>query len=404
MNPAINIGSLFLEGLLSFFSPCVLPLLPLYFGYLSKDAVTVDEQGNKKYSRIKVLVMTIFFVLGICTVFVLLSLGTSAFRSFFTDNTLIIQIIGGVLLILFGLVSLHVIEIPFLQKEHRSSFRTSGKMTWLNAYLMGFFFSFAWSPCIGPMLASALVVSAGASSQLLGFVYIGAYALGFVIMFLIAGLFTEELLNLFQKKRNIIRYTEVIGGIIIIVMGGYMLFQAGSDIASRSSTSAAAVPTSEPTAAPSAAAEATAEAETDTRPDIEKYGFTLNDRNGTAVNLSDYKGKKIVLNFFGTWCPYCKEELPYLQEINDTRDDVQVVLIATPNSGSEGSIEDINAFMDDNGYTMQVLFDTDLSVTYSYGVSGYPTTCIFQTDGDVYGCAPGYVQEDQMNEYLDAAQ
>lgn len=403
MNPAINIGSLFLEGLLSFFSPCVLPLLPLYFGYLSKDAVTVDEQGNKKYSRIKVLVMTIFFVLGICTVFVLLSLGTSAFRSFFTDNTLIIQIIGGVLLILFGLVSLHVIEIPFLQKEHRSSFRTSGKMTWLNAYLMGFFFSFAWSPCIGPMLASALVVSAGASSQLLGFAYIGAYALGFVIMFLIVGLFTEELLNLFQKKRNIIRYTEVIGGIIIIIMGGYMLFQAGSDIASRS-TSSAAVPTAEPTAAPSAAAEATAEAETDTRPDIEKYGFTLNDRNGTAVNLSDYKGKKIVLNFFGTWCPYCKEELPYLQEINDTRDDVQVVLIATPNSGSEGSIEDINAFMDDNGYTMQVLFDTDLSVTYSYGVSGYPTTCIFQTDGDVYGCAPGYVQEDQMNEYLDAAQ
>ncbi len=402
MNPTISIGSLFLEGLLSFFSPCVLPLLPLYFGYLSKDAVTVDAEGNKKYSRIKVLIMTVFFVLGICTVFVLLGLGTSAFRSFFTDNTQIIQIIGGILLILFGLVSLHVIEIPFLQKEHRSSFKTSGKMTWLNAYLMGFFFSFAWSPCIGPMLASALVVSAGASSQLLGIAYIGAYALGFVIMFLIVGLFTEELLNLFQRKRNIIRYTEIIGGIIIICMGGYMLFQAGTDISNKNSSSSAAVPTAAASASPQATAEA--ETETDTRPDIEKYNFVLNDRNGTAVNLSDYKGKKIVLNFFGTWCPYCKQELPYLQKINDTRDDVQVLLIATPNSGSEGSIEDINAFMDDNSYTMQVLFDTDLSVTYSYGVSGYPTTCIFQTDGSVYGCAPGYVQEDQMTEYLDAAQ
>ena len=402
MNPAISIGSLFLEGLLSFFSPCVLPLLPLYFGYLSKDAVTVDAEGNKKYSRIKVLIMTVFFVLGICTVFVLLGLGTSAFRSFFTDNTQIIQIIGGILLILFGLESLHVIEIPFLQKEHRSSFKTSGKITWLNAYLMGFFFSFAWSPCIGPMLASALVVSAGASSQLLGIAYIGAYALGFVIMFLIVGLFTEELLNLFQRKRNIIRYTEIIGGIIIICMGGYMLFQAGTDISNKNSSSSAAVPTAAASASPQATAEA--ETETDTRPDIEKYNFVLNDRNGTAVNLSDYKGKKIVLNFFGTWCPYCKQELPYLQKINDTRDDVQVLLIATPNSGSEGSIEDINAFMDDNSYTMQVLFDTDLSVTYSYGVSGYPTTCIFQTDGSVYGCAPGYVQEDQMTEYLDAAQ
>ena len=402
MNLTISIGSLFLEGLLSFFSPCVLPLLPLYFGYLSKDAVTVDAEGNKKYSRIKVLIMTVFFVLGICTVFVLLGLGTSAFRSFFTDNTQIIQIIGGILLILFGLVSLHVIEIPFLQKEHRSSFKTSGKMTWLNAYLMGFFFSFAWSPCIGPMLASALVVSAGASSQLLGIAYIGAYALGFVIMFLIVGLFTEELLNLFQRKRNIIRYTEIIGGIIIICMGGYMLFQAGTDISNKNSSSSAAVPTAAASASPQATAEA--ETETDTRPDIEKYNFVLNDRNGTAVNLSDYKGKKIVLNFFGTWCPYCKQELPYLQKINDTRDDVQVLLIATPNSGSEGSIEDINAFMDDNSYTMQVLFDTDLSVTYSYGVSGYPTTCIFQTDGSVYGCAPGYVQEDQMTEYLDAAQ
>ena len=199
-----------------------------------------------------------------------------------------------------------------------------------------------------------------------------------------------------------IRYTEIIGGIIIICMGGYMLFQAGTDISNKNSSSSAAVPTAAASASPQATAEA--ETETDTRPDIEKYNFVLNDRNGTAVNLSDYKGKKIVLNFFGTWCPYCKQELPYLQKINDTRDDVQVLLIATPNSGSEGSIEDINAFMDDNSYTMQVLFDTDLSVTYSYGVSGYPTTCIFQTNGSVYGCAPGYVQEDQMTEYLDAAQ
>ena len=393
----LSFGGLFLEGLLSFFSPCVLPLIPLYMGYLTRETAVTDAEGHTRYSRGKTMWMTLWFVLGISTVFFLAGLGASAFHSFFTQNQTLIQLIGGLLLVLFGLIALDVIRIPWLEQEHKLELKDekgSRKSGWVKAWLMGFVFSFAWSPCIGPMLASAIVVAASASTRAAGYGYILAYALGFILMFLLLGLFTEEMLNFFQKKKDIVKYTRMIGGIIILCFGAYMLYSSFT----RLSAETASV---QPSA--SASAEPSAEATADTRTDVEKYGFTLPDSDGNMVSLSDFSGKTVIVNFFGTWCTYCQKEMPSLQNVNDTRDDVKILLIAAPNSGQEGSIAEIKKYMADKGYTMQILYDTDLSITKEYGISGYPTTYIVKPDGNFLGYVPGYLSEENLNKALEAA-
>lgn len=381
-------GALFLEGLLSFFSPCVLPLVPLYIGYLTSG---IDTNLSKAKVRIQTTVRTLFFVLGISTVFFLAGLGSSALRYFFQKNTIFFSIIGGFLLILFGLFSLGIIDIPFLQREHRIVSFKQNKNGIIRSYLLGFFFSFAWSPCVGPLLASAILKSASAESALIGWIYIGCYTLGFIIIFILLGLFTEEVLMLLKKNTNIVRYTKIIGGIVVLYMGIYMLntgFTSIKALENRTLDNTTVVDNTND----------------ENLTDIEKYSFTLKDSHGNDVTLSEYKGKTVVLNFFATWCTYCKMELPSLEEINNTRDDIVIFLVATPDIGNEGSKEYIESFMEENGYSMTVLYDETGEVVSKYNVSGLPTSFFFKPDGSVLGYVPGYVEESNLIGILEGCQ
>lgn len=381
-------SALFLEGLLSFFSPCVLPLVPLYIGYLTSG---IDTNLSKAKVRIQTTVRTLFFVLGISTVFFLAGLGSSALRYFFQKNTIFFSIIGGFLLILFGLFSLGIIDIPFLQREHRIISFKQNKNGIIRSYLLGFFFSFAWSPCVGPLLASAMLKSASAESALIGWLYIGCYTLGFIIIFILLGLFTEEVLMLLKKHTNIVRYTKIIGGIVVLCMGIYMLntgFTSIKALENKTSDNTTVIENSND----------------ENLTDIEKYSFTLKDNKGNDVTLSEYKGKTVVLNFFATWCTYCKMELPSLEEINSTRDDIVIFLVATPNIGNEGSKEYIESFMEENGYSMTVLYDETGEVVSKYNVSGLPTSFFFKPDGSVLGYVPGYVEESSLISILEECQ
>lgn len=403
----LTIPALFLEGLLSFFSPCVLPLIPLYMGYLTADLS--KEDLNKSQRRVRTMVLTLFFVLGICTVFFLAGLGSSALHSLFSSHTIAFQIAGGTLLVILGLSSLGIIQIPFLEQEHRVNTAQKGKMNIFRAYLMGFFFSFAWSPCIGPLLASAILAASQAASKTEGFVMIGAYSLGFIVIFLLLGLFTEEILSALKKHRNVVKATGILGGTAVLCMGAWMLYKGNSSLARlEGNTMAAAV--SDETAAPaedgsSSAASAESTPASEDALDIEKYDFTLPDAEGNMVSMSDYKGRTILVNFFGTWCQYCNLELPDLQQVNDTRDDVKVLLIAYPGFNGEGDPDYVEQYMKDNGYSMDILYDMDGKVTSMYGISGYPTSYIMKPDGTFLGYMPGYMEKDLMEQALaEAAQ
>ena len=394
----ITIAGLFLEGLLSFFSPCVLPLLPLYIGYL-----TAGFDRNDPNHRLHTFLNTLAFVLGICTVFVVAGLGSSALRSFFQTYTLQFQLFGGFLLLVLGLMSLGVIQIPFLQKDYRINVERKEKTSFLQAYIMGFCFSFAWSPCIGPLLASAIVAAASAPGPFGSLLYLGAYSLGFIIPFLAVGLFADTLLTWFKDHKNIVRYTGILGGLIVTGMGIYMLVQANRTILIMQGN-----PQQTPAVVSSEAENSTAviaEGETE-KPEISedevdavKYNFTLKDASGNEHQLKDYIGKPLLLNFFGTWCTYCNKELPDLQKVAD-QGDVQVVLIATPHFNGEGDIEYVESFMKDSGYNFTILYDDQLEVTRTYGINGYPTTFAMKKDGSFLGYMPGYMPSSMLEEIV----
>ena len=149
--------TVFLQGILSFFSPCVLPLVPLYIGYLSGGARTVEEDGSVRYRRGRVLLNTFFFVVGVSFAFFLLGLGFSAAGQFFSRHQVLFTRIGGVVVILFGLYQLGVFgPSRLLARERRLPFRLDRfTMGPLAALLLGFTFSFSWTPCVGPALASS---------------------------------------------------------------------------------------------------------------------------------------------------------------------------------------------------------------------------------------------------------
>ena len=133
--------------------------------------------------------------------------------------------------------------------------------------------------------------------------------------------------------------------------------------------------------------------------------FTLQDQYGNTHTFSDYKGKTVFLNFWATWCPPCRAEMPEIQEIyeeyGENNSDVIILGIASPNVGREGSAEDIAAFLSENNYTYPVVMDTDGIIAYYYGISAYPTTFMIDSDGNVYGYVSGQITKDIMKSIIE---
>ena len=228
----ISVFTVFIQGILSFFSPCVLPLVPLYLGYLSgglgaESGISGGNAGKEtqKSGGGRLFLRVLFFALGISAAFFILGLGASAAGTFFKEQRMLFARIGGVLVILFGLYQLGVFgRSRLLSEEHRIPFRLE-KMTMspLTALIMGFTFSFAWTPCVGPALASVLLMAGSAQTSAKGFLLIGIYTLGFILPFLAAGLFTAKMLEFFRKHRNAVRYTVKAGGVLMVFMGLLMV-------------------------------------------------------------------------------------------------------------------------------------------------------------------------------------
>ena len=210
----------FLEGLLSFFSPCVIPLIPIYMSYLAGNAKQTSEDGTITYERKKVFFHTVFFVLGISTAFFILGMSFTTLGSFFKTNQLLFTRIGGILIILLGLIQVGFLDFKLFQKERKLNLKIADKkMNPMIAFLMGFTFSFAWTPCVGPALSSVLIMASGSGSSLVGNLLVVVYSFGFVIPFLLLGLFTTQALNFLKKHQKLLKYTVKAGGILLILIG-----------------------------------------------------------------------------------------------------------------------------------------------------------------------------------------
>lgn len=432
--PAITV---FIQGLLSFFSPCVLPLVPLYVSYLAGGAREVDEEGRIHYPRKKVLMNTMFFVLGISGAFFLLGFGFTALGIFFQDNRIRFARISGMIMIFMGLYQMGVFgQSKMLSSEHRLSVRLDQwVMGPLPALLLGFTFSFAWTPCVGPTLGSVLLMAGSSGNAGKAAVLIGVYTLGFVIPFLAVGLFTGKVLDFFRKHGNIVKYTVKIGAVLLILMGvmtltGYMngmtsylsdfgglagagvskeetdADEQGGQVISDEGDAPDRVQTEAPdqtqTEAQGQDADQTqtTEQEEEQRDTVPAPDFTLVDQFGKEHTLSAYKGKTIFLNFWGTWCPPCRSEMPEIQKLYEAygsnEEDLIVLGIAAPEYGDEGTVEEIKEFLSENDYTFPVVMDETWEMFYWYGISAFPTTFMIDAEGNVYDYVQGAITGDIM--------
>ena len=401
---SVSAVTVFLQGALSFFSPCVLPLVPLYVSYLAGGAAVVGEDGVRRYPRGRIFFNTLFFVAGISFAFFLLGLGLSALGTFFHDYQVWFARASGVIILLFGLYQLGLgRRTMLLEQEHRLPFRLDKlAMNPAVALVMGFTFSFAWTPCVGPTLSSVLLMASSAESSAAGFLLIGVYTLGFVLPFLAVGLFTGAVLDFFKAHQSVVRYTVKIGAVLLIVMGILTLTGAtgtiSADLAAVSGT------TQEE---PAAEQEDTtgAQEESGEIPVVPAPDFTLTDQYGETHTLSDYQGQTVFLNFWATWCGPCKMEMPDIQALYEEWDenagDLVVLGVAGPGIGQEGSAEDIAAFLEENGYTYPVVMDDTGMLFYQYGISAYPTTFMIDTEGNVFGYVQGAVSREIMDDIVE---
>ena len=159
---SISFILVFLEGVLSFFSPCVIPLIPIYISYLAGNAKQVAEDGTITFHRKKVFFHTLFFVLGISFAFFILGMSFTALGTFFKSNQLLFTRIGGILILILGLYQVGLLDIKFLQRERKFQIPLGDReANPLLAFAMGFTFSFAWTPCVGPALSSVLILASG---------------------------------------------------------------------------------------------------------------------------------------------------------------------------------------------------------------------------------------------------
>ena len=364
--------TIFVQGLFSFFSPCVLPLIPLYVSYLS---------GGMKETRLKLFLHMVCFTIGISASFFIMGLGVSVAGSFFKENQIVITRLGGILILLFGLYQLGIFgKSRILGTEHRYFLKVDKlRMSPFVALIFGFTFSFSWTPCVGPVLASVLVLAGSAKTQIIGFLYIGVYTLGFILPFLAVGIFTTKILEIFKKYGKVVRYTVKLGGILMILIGGFMVIET-LDFGKES-----VVEESEP------------------KEDVEELtvDFTLKDQYGNEHTLSEYRGKTVFLNFWATWCPPCRNEMPDIQKIYEEyqvkEDDSVIILgIAAPNLGREGTEDEIADFLKENGYTYPVLMDETGEIFSKFGIRSYPTTFMIDKQGFVFGYVEGQLTEEMM--------
>lgn len=396
---SVPVLTVFFQGLLSFFSPCVLPLIPIYIGYLSGGTGQIGEDGRIHFKRSKVLFHTVFFVLGVSFAFFLLGLGFSAMGNFLKENQIWFARIGGVIVILFGLYQMGFLgKSYFLGKERRLPFKMDLlAMSPVTALVMGFTFSFAWTPCVGPALASVLLMTASAATKVTGFLYIAVYTAGFVLPFLAVGLFTTTLLEFFKSHMKVVHYTVKIGGILMIFMGILMLTGKMNAVTGALSSTETQEEATETEAEPEEEEEAAEEVKT-----IPAIDFTLKDQYGNTHTLSDYKGKTVFLNFWATWCSPCRAEMPDIQKLYEEfqREDVVILGVAAPNLGKEQSEEGIRTFLEANGYTYPVVMDTEAEAFQAYGINSFPTTFMIDKDGNVFGYIPGQLSEEIMRDII----
>ena len=220
----VTLATAFLAGIISFISPCVLPIVPGYISFVSgvslqelKSNLDLDDEKRRRLLR-QVGLNSVFFVLGFSVVFVVMGASATYIGNWFAANRTVLARVAGVVIVIFGLHTMGLTPIKWLNYEKR--FQTQKKpMGLAGSFLIGLAFAFGWSPCIGPILAGVLALAATQDTVAQGVWLLAAYSLGLGVPFIATALATNRFLDLFDRVKNHMRFIEITAGVLLVAVG-----------------------------------------------------------------------------------------------------------------------------------------------------------------------------------------
>ena len=213
----INIVTAFIFGLLSFISPCVLPIIPGYISFIS--GFTLDEMKSDNPSARRALIFnSLTFIAGFTLIFVIMGAAATSIGQLLNENLTLISKIAGVIIIIFGLHMIGIFKIGFLNYEKRFHLQEK-KLGLLGSFTVGAAFAFGWTPCIGPVLAGILAIASQQETVYQGIILLLVYSLGLGIPFFLTAVSINKFFNVFNKIKRHFHTIEVVGGVMLVGVG-----------------------------------------------------------------------------------------------------------------------------------------------------------------------------------------
>ncbi len=223
MTHQLSIPIAFVAGVVSFLSPCVLPLIPGYVSMLSGVSMEELKSGAAKTLVGRIFSNSVAFVMGFSAVFVALGASATWVGSFLLARRTAFNIVAGVLIVIFGLHLTGLVKIPFLYRDKRID-TGAPKRGLLGSFVLGFAFAFGWTPCIGPILTGILAVAATRDTVFQGMFLLAVYSAGLAIPFLLTSLGLSQFLKFYGRFRNQLQVVEVASGVLLIALGVLIAF------------------------------------------------------------------------------------------------------------------------------------------------------------------------------------
>lgn len=374
----------FAAGTLSFFSPCILPLLPVYIGLL------LTEDGKTSLVMQRRIANTVAFIAGISITFFVLGFGAGFLGGLLSHPFLSLGL--GFVICLLGLHLAGILVIPALDIEKRADMQRIDARHVGGAFLLGLAFSFGWTPCIGPVLATVLALAAQQGNALQGGLLLTVYSLGMAVPFMVLALGSSLLL---EKVRQLNQYTELlkkIGGVCIALMGAWIVISQMGSFGMSTQHQSARVQTSEQ------------ESATKTAPSTSDWQQTsLTSLDGTTTTLASFKGKPVYVKMWATWCSACLSGLDEFSRVaaeHDKKGDVKVISVLSPGVGSELSKDQIATWASKQKLSFPLVMDTSATLLKAFGVQAYPTSIFINSNGTIVDKRIGEVPTAELEKIL----